>query len=1103
MQTRLGLSFVTFALLIFLSYAPTPTVQGQPPGVQAYQNLDIDPSGRVVDVTFDQDLGLSAPWDRFRFDMDSVQPMARDGGAFLGDLTGDGVLDLVVASYTGERLFFPGINGSPTQFGSGVYLKGTTSDPTKDPYFDAGQAGHWVSGDVGDLDGDGRQEIVIGHALYANVGTTTEPKLDLMYTFVTPSGLRNPAASIGDLNDDGKPDVILTDEYDTFVYWNSSTLSTFSFTRQLLYEWPSSLAAYGRVTLGDLNGDGLLDLAGPAGIYFNTGTRDTPSFDLNAPAAWNKTGGPSWDPESNQPPHVFLKDGNGDGLVDAYVSDLSSTVWQVVFYKNVGTAEAHNLQYVGPVVAAASPLDIAERGKTKPDSIITQPFLAQGDLDQNDRPDVLLGTVGGAVFGAPTVLWNFPAAGGMGGGMFSYQDLYTWPDSSRVNYSCGGEMDPLCHPPNLLSAWTDLTGDSLPDGLRTDQWMNAYKLYLRPRGDSMPFILGDDNALLTWPSNSQATGSGVLVMDVNDDGKMDLVTGAANGQLLYYRNTGTPGSFADAVSLSDSGAAIDLGDYSWPAAIDLDGDDELDLLVITGDGRIHKVICVTPGDVQGYHDGGLLGTLEQDPVKIIHTLASVQSVAALDVDGDGLQDVLIGDSNGRVWLLKNVGTPDEASFSLTAFTISRTAAAYLEIVTPRQIRLYFGLPTFAGQTVIGYHNIPTSDSPLSGRVTVSNIPTPSDTPTSTATTTTTRTSTCTPTPTSTSTATATHTSTPTETPTRTPTPTSSQTPTTSPSPSITWTATNTLTPSKTPTRTKIPTRTPTPKLLVVQNEDHRIQYDGWRGIKDGRASGGSYRLSSTPDDDLTFKFSGAAIKWITRKGPDMGEVRVTIDGTKLYTVDLYSPTVAWKWPQVFRGLGNGSHTFELVVLADKNPASTDSKVVLDAFQVGTTTTQDTSRLVKYCEWKNASALDASGGTYRVNGLAGGSARLRFSGTRIVWITAKGPRYGQAEVFIDGVKQGETVDLYSPTRKWQVAIAYGSLTAGEHTVEVRPLGTKNAASGGTKIVVDAFKGRISVLAGTEREGVGADSGADSVWWVWLLPLGGLTLALARRRGHGDT
>jgi hypothetical protein len=60
----------------------------------------------------------------------------------------------------------------------------------------------------------------------------------------------------------------------------------------------------------------------------------------------------------------------------------------------------------------------------------------------------------------------------------------------------------------------------------------------------------------------------------------------------------------------------------------------------------------------------------------------------------------------------------------------------------------------------------------------------------------------------------------------------------------------------------------------------------------------------------------------------------------------------------------------------------------------------------------------------------------------------------ARVTIDGVSKG-TVDLYASTVSWQVVKAYSGLTSGSHIIVVTVLGTKNPASAGTLIVVDAF------------------------------------------------
>jgi len=103
-----------------------------------------------VDVIFDEDLAVTEPWDRFRFDIDLVRPLGRDGAAFLGDLTDDGVSDLVLATFSAELLFFPGMAGQPFVFGDGTWLREEETNPTFDPYKFFG--GDWETGDIADLD---------------------------------------------------------------------------------------------------------------------------------------------------------------------------------------------------------------------------------------------------------------------------------------------------------------------------------------------------------------------------------------------------------------------------------------------------------------------------------------------------------------------------------------------------------------------------------------------------------------------------------------------------------------------------------------------------------------------------------------------------------------------------------------------------------------------------------------------------------------------------------------------------------------------------------------------------------------------------------------
>ena len=95
-----------------------------------------------------------------------------------------------------------------------------------------------------------------------------------------------------------------------------------------------------------------------------------------------------------------------------------------------------------------------------------------------------------------------------------------------------------------------------------------------------------------------------------------------------------------------------------------------------------------------------------------------------------------------------------------------------------------------------------------------------------------------------------------------------------------------------------------------------------------------------------------------------------------------------------------------------------------------------------------------------------------------WITAKGPKFGQAEVFIDDLEQG-TYNLNQTSTQWKFPISFTGLTPGTHTIKVRPLG--DAA-----VVVDAFKGRIIAMGNSQELGA-SPALEETSWWPLLLSL----------------
>ncbi len=342
----------------------------------------------------------------------------------------------------------------------------------------------------------------------------------------------------------------------------------------------------------------------------------------------------------------------------------------------------------------------------------------------------------------------------------------------------------------------------------------------------------------------------------------------------------------------------------------------------------------------------------------------------------------------------------------------------------------------------------------------SNTPTAAVTPTSTSTVTAipltptltyTATATDTPVPPS---ATPTNSATATSTPVSpSPTPTDSATATDTPVPPSA-TATETETPTITPTET-VPPTDPPPTMITVQENDPRAQYDAWLGVSDQGASGGTYRVSKVANDTARFTFKGTSVQWISKRGPDQGLASVTIDGVSKGFVDLYNATTQYQWSKRFGTLPNQRHTITIKVLGAKNPYSTGANVVIDAFVAGGTIFEDDDSAIRFDNWQSRSNVSSSGGTYRLSSSAGSINKFTFSGTEVEWVTAKGPSYGKANVFVDNLRIGGTLDLYSRTQQWQVVISFTGLAPGPHTIEIRPLGSKNPASNGKGIVIDAF------------------------------------------------
>lgn len=240
---------------------------------------------------------------------------------------------------------------------------------------------------------------------------------------------------------------------------------------------------------------------------------------------------------------------------------------------------------------------------------------------------------------------------------------------------------------------------------------------------------------------------------------------------------------------------------------------------------------------------------------------------------------------------------------------------------------------------------------------------------------------------------------------------------------------------------------------TFQDFDRQVAYDGWRGVVDESASAGGYRSASVTGSMASFVFTGTAVTYTARTGPNRGIAAVTVDGLPQPPVDLYSRTRGTRQVSV-DALTDGVHRIRVAVSGAKNPASTGTAVTVDDFTVGTTRTDDRSR-VTYNSWAVISNPNASAGTARNTATAGAKTALTFYGTSVTWTLFKGPSQGLAAVFIDG-RRVDTVDGYAPRATWQASATYDGLTVGTHTIRIEVLGRHSAASAGNRVTSDAFR-----------------------------------------------
>lgn len=623
-------------------------------------------TGNVVSVFRNTSTPGSISAASFASKVDFATGNGPDGIA-IGDIDGDGKPDLAVSNYTSNTV----------SIFRNTSITGTITAASFAPKEDLITGLQPYNIALGDLDNDGKPDIVVSNynsqsiSIYRNAsssGSITSASFDPRVDIIT--GLRPYGLAIGDIDGDNKQDisVVSTDNAVVSVFRNTSfpgSISVNSFAPKV--DFATGIAPY-IVVLSDINGDGKPDLivqsngVGTISVLKNSSISGTIGSGSFA-AKIDFIGGASYG--------LAVGDLDCDGKQDIAVTSLIN--------KTVSILHNEITERLLPVIASFTPASgpigttVTINGSnfnTTPANNIVWFGAVRATVTASTSTQLTVTVPAGATYQPFTVTVT---------GLTAYSSSpfnVTIPGSNTFNLtSLASKVDFTTGANPSSVAISDIDGDGKPDLIVTNTSVLSNKISVY-RNISSTGSLSSGSFSSRVDFNAGTTPGGIAVGDIDGDGKPDVVVASLNSNSVsILRNT----SVAGEITLGSFASKVDLITISSPYCVtigDIDGDGKPDLAV--SDYTNNTVSVFRNNCEPGTITTGSFETRIEFPVG-----SYPYQVAIGDIDGDGKPDLAVTNwGSNTVSILRNLSSA--GSFTLSSFA---TKVDFTTLTNPGQIAI--------------------------------------------------------------------------------------------------------------------------------------------------------------------------------------------------------------------------------------------------------------------------------------------------------------------------------------------------------------------------------------------------------------------------------